>query len=205
MITSKRLTIAAALIAATLLGAALGGSSTAARQAGGTQARTSCCTQTSTGELTDCGPVLAGGSCPAGKIKANCQEGGNCTPAGSAKLLIVVAGSDKGASFLREAKPTLDRLKGSVLSAKQGRNSILNRDETTVVLSFPGAEAANSFMFGLAGAGGTGPLEGNIPDGPNHHCEPHNEATLTQVCTFKFGSYTFWCINTYGSGSCFQR
>lgn len=125
-------------------------------------------------------------------------------PAGSTKLLVLVAGSDRGAGFLREAKPTLDRLKGSVSSTKQIRNLAQNRDEAMVVLSFPTAQAANSFMLGLAGGGGSAPTEGNIPDGPNHHCEPHEPDTLTQVCYFKFGNYRFICINIYGTGTCGQ-
>lgn len=124
--------------------------------------------------------------------------------AGTTKLMILVAGSDRGASFLREAKPTLDRMNGSVLSTSQIRNLALNRDETKIVLSFPTVDATNTFMLGLAGGGGSAPTEDQIPKGSNYNCEPHDAALSTQVCRFYFGNYRFICINKAGEGVCAQ-
>lgn len=124
-------------------------------------------------------------------------------PAGTTQLMILIAGSDRGAGFLREARPTLDRLKGSVLSTRQIRNPAQNRDEAMIVLSFPTAQAANSFMLGLSGDGGSAPTEGQIPDGPNHSCY-HDEYGQKMTCYFKFGNYRFVCINTNGNGACAQ-
>lgn len=122
-------------------------------------------------------------------------------PAEAARLMVVVAAGDKGAAFLREVKPTLDRLRGRVVSAEGRRNPVLDRDETQIVLSFESAEGANNFMTTLSGGGGGGgATEGHSS---THSCSNNG---MEEVCYFRFGSYRFVCVKANGaaSGTCLQ-
>lgn len=119
------------------------------------------------------------------------------------RLTVVVAQGDKGAAFIREAKPTLDRLQGQVVSAEVRRNPVLGRDETYLVLSFNSPEASDNFMLTLAG-GGSAPTAGNTPEsGSNYNC---SDSGMEKICYFRFGNYRFVCVQAKGaaSGSCVQ-
>ncbi|HEY9405341.1 MAG TPA: hypothetical protein VIQ24_22010 [Pyrinomonadaceae bacterium] len=119
------------------------------------------------------------------------------------RLTVVVAQGHKGAAFLREAKPTLDRLQGQVVSAEVRRNPVLGRDETYIVFSFNSPEASNNFMLTLAG-GGSAPTAGNTPEsGSNYNC---SDSGMEKICYFRFGNYRFVCVQAKGaaSGSCVQ-
>jgi hypothetical protein len=118
----------------------------------------------------------------------------------AARLLIAVAGNDKGAAFLRHAKSTMERLRGRVISAERTRNTVLKRDETKIVLAFDSTDAAGDFMNTLAGAGGTGGASGE--SGSNYQCVKEG---MSKVCYFRFGDYRFVCVQTYKhSGVCGQ-
>lgn len=118
--------------------------------------------------------------------------------AGATQLQLVVVGSDKGAAFLREVQPTLDQLRGRVVSAEGHRNTVLNRDETNLRLSFDTAEAANNFMMKLSGGGSA--TEGSTS---SYSCSDNG---MSKVCYFRFGNYRFVCVQANGaaSGTCLQ-
>jgi hypothetical protein len=114
-----------------------------------------------------------------------------------ATLLISLGGADKGAGFLRQAKPTLERLGGRVQDTSSHRNTVLNRQETEITLAFPSLKAAQDFMPALAAAS-----SGGSPTASSISGSCGKEGTK-KVCYFRFFNIRVVCVQSQGStGAC---